>query len=383
MTEHNLSLQNLNAQRIENSLERPSAPELNRLASGEKAEASSSNSSDGQSQERYVRRSSRSKEKKPKPQPKNSRSGRSQHSKHKGRQLDRYAIEKILVLGCCFLGVVAVFVGGFYVGHKYSGHSDTSDQVVLQQDAAFPSPESDLELDAAFTALLHSKYSDALLKFQKVQQSEPTLFGLDYLIANSAYRAGENSIAEQAAESAISKNEDAQEARVLQALINSKKTSDQSGVAQLADPNTTLESEIKQLVATHLGDARVYGIWGDFLRSNGSYRSAVDIFHKGVLRADPSQTEELLSAKEKLAALQNKPAQTAPSLSEMTSMTGEQALVAAFACIQLKQGEEASSFLEHARDLYPPQIFRELMNDGAFADYRTNPQLSGFFKTAR
>jgi hypothetical protein len=61
-------------------------------------------------------------------------------------------------------------------------------------------------------------------------------------------------------------------------------------------------------------------------------------------------------------------------------MNAEQALAAAFACLQLKQSEEAASFLEHAQELYDPLVFSELMNDMAFADYRTDPQLRKYLK---
>jgi len=310
-----------------------------------------------------------------------SRAGKNSRNPSKGKskltmiqQTDR-----IVLWGCYFLGALVVFAGGFYMGQKSGHHTDMENQVA-QQDAAFPSPETDALLDAGFEAFQKGSYRDAMENFQHVLDKQPTLVGLDYLIAESAYLAGEKALAEEAAGHALSKNESVEQARVLLSLIDlDKSNSAGDGTQQLADPKVTAESAIKQLVASHLAEAKGYGLWGDFLRSNGSYRSAADILHKGVLRADTDASRDLLSAKEQIARFQDNPPTTVPSLSEVTSMSGEQALVAALAALQKHQVEEAVSFLEHARDLYSPLIFQKLMKDVAFADYSKDPQLKQFF----
>jgi tetratricopeptide (TPR) repeat protein len=201
------------------------------------------------------------------------------------------------------------------------------------------------------------------------------------MIAESAWKAGELGLAEEAIGHAISKNEFADEARVLLALINLNKTktsTQESG--QFADPSVNAESAIRHMAAEHPGNAWIYAIWGDFLRANGSYRTAAETFHKGVLRSDPLAAQELLSAKEQLAKQQKEPAKTASSLSALTAMTGEQSLVAAFAALQQHQTEDAVAFLQRAQDLYSPQVFRELMKDIAFNEYRADVSLKPFFK---
>ena len=64
----------------------------------------------------------------------------------------------------------------------------------------------------------------------------------------------------------------------------------------------------------------------------------------------------------------------------MTSMSGEQMLVAALASLQMHRTEEAAAFLEKARDFYSPQAFRELMKDVAFSDFFNDPLMKQFFK---
>ena len=184
-----------------------------------------------------------------------------------------------------------------------------------------------------------------------------------------------------AAGQAISKNESVDQARLLLALINLNRSKGKDQVvSQLVDPQLAAENEIKNYSAAHPADAKIYEIWGDLLRSEGSYRSAVDILHEGVVRASPEASRDVLSAKEQLARLQNEKAKSVPSLSELTSMSGEQALVAALASLQLHQSEEAAVFMEKARDSYSPQVFRELLLDMAFDDYWNDPLIKSFFK---
>ncbi len=304
---------------------------------------------------------------------------RGYRSKGKNRLTLEQKSKRLVLWGGVFFTVIIVFLGGFYAGQQFALHSEKVEKVV-QQDAAFPLPETDTQLDAGFEAFQKGSYREAMLNFQHVLDRQPALVGLDYLIAESAYMAGEKSLAKEAAGHALVKNESVEEAHTLLALIDVADAASTEGDAQqISDPKTIAESAIKQLIASHLAEAKGYGLWGDFLRSNGSYRSAADVLHKGALRADLDSSQEVLSAKEQLARLQDTPAATVPSLSELTSMGGEQALVAALAALQKNQDEDAASFLERARDLYSPQVFQKLMKDVAFADYRKNPQIKQFF----
>ncbi len=310
------------------------------------------------------------------------RSGRSRgrhqgkDRRHRGNAHPRQT-DKLLILGSSLLGVVALFFLGFYLGQK----KGNSFHQIIQRDAELPSSESGALLEHAFGSLDTANYRQAMSDFRKAQEIQPALMGIDFLIAESAYRAGENDMAVDAAGQAISKNESADQARVLLAVINLNKSKgkEQEG-SQLADPLAAAENEMRNFSAAHPADAKIYTLWGDLLRSEGAYRSAADILHQGVVRAVTEASREVLSAKEQLARLQNEPAKTAPSLSELTSMTGEQNLVAALASLQQHQSEAAAAFLEKARDLYSPQAFRELLRDGSFNDFRNDPVIKPFFK---
>jgi tetratricopeptide (TPR) repeat protein len=281
------------------------------------------------------------------------------------------------------LALGGIFFLGFLFGQKAARSEDASHKNAAQE-SEFASPDSEVLLDKAFGEMGQGDYRQAMEDFQKVQDNQPALTGLDYLIAESAYRAGEEEIAREKAASAISKDESADNARVLIALMNLNKTGRlQQEETQFADPKVTAETEIHHFAAAHPSDARIYILWGDLLRAEGSYRTAGDMFHKGVLRASPEEARELLSAKEQLARLQNDPASTVPSLSGLTAMTAEQSLAAALTALQQHKSEDAAAFMERARDLYSPEVFRELMEDAAFTDYLADPEMKQFFKPKR
>jgi tetratricopeptide (TPR) repeat protein len=292
--------------------------------------------------------------------------------------------EKIIFWGCLATVGLSLFLLGFYYGQKLV-HQPEAEAKSVKSEAEFPLPDSAAQLDAAFVKLAEGKYHEAMEGFQKAQDSQPGLSGIDFLIAESAYKAGDSVTADDSATRAISKDELAGQARILKALITLGKAADQSNDngppdgGQLTDPFAAAENELRLYSAEHPEDVKVYALWGDLLRSKGSYASAADMFHKGELRADPEISQPLLSAKEQIARLQNETAKKSPSVSGITAMDAEQALLAAFASLQLHHDEDAAIFFEKAKDLYPPRIFRELTKDAAFDEYRTNSQLKAIF----
>jgi|GEM_PF-1409478 len=310
-----------------------------------------------------------------------SREDRRNKNKHSRSQKStvHFGIQQVTFWGSIVVGVLGIFLLGFYFGQKLIPHPEVEARHI-KLEGEFPLPDSEALLDSAFAKMGEGKYHEAMVDFQKVEEAQSGLSGVDFLIAESAYKAGETAIAEDAANHAISKDDLAGQARLILALINVGKTIPGApDGGQFTDPVLAAGNEMKHFAADHPNDAEVYAIWGDLLRSKGTYATAVSLLHKGMLRATPAASQSLLSAKEQLTKLQNDPAKKAPSVSAITAMTGEQALVAALASLQLKHSEDAAIFLEKAKDLYPPQIFRELMKDNAFDDYRSNVQLKPFF----
>jgi Tfp pilus assembly protein PilF len=273
-------------------------------------------------------------------------------------------------------------VTAFFAGVLTAGKSSEEAAVKTGREeiqVVLPTTEEAALLDSGFAALSEGNANKALLEFQKVQERQPALSGTDYLIALAAHQAGEKTLALQAAQRAVNKHELEEEARVLIALSENP-SGKESGKAvhQLADPVASMESAFRRYAALHPADPAVYCHWGDFLRSQGSYRSAADTLHRGGLRTDPTASNQVLSAKESLARLQNDPSAAPPPLTEISSMSGEAALTAACSSLRSNRKSDALLFLARAREFYSPRDFRELMNDCAFAEYRSDPGLKAF-----
>lgn len=289
-------------------------------------------------------------------------------------------MQRVLIVASVILAVAGAYFAGFTQG-KGSGASSEAASGAAKVETALPSVESEGLLDSAFASLGEGDARGALLGFQKIQDRQPSLYGIDYLIAEAAFRAGEKVLAEQSAERALSKEELSGEARLLLAFLKLEKT---EGEAQkFSDPMSEAEESLRRYAAEHPLDAGVYCSWGDLLRSRGSYRSAVEVLHRGWLRAVPQENQSLLAAKELLAKLQNEPAREVPSLSVITSMSGEQSLSAALAALQRGQQGDALLFLERAKEYYPQRVFSALLLDGAFDQYRTDPKMKEFFAAPR
>jgi tetratricopeptide (TPR) repeat protein len=252
-----------------------------------------------------------------------------------------------------------------------------------QLEEVVPSSESEALVDSGFNELGEGEYRKAFLNFQKAQEGQPSLPGIDYLVGYSALRAGEISLAKESLQHAITKNEMEADSKVLLALVSLDESGKQTAVSEkMTDPLVTAESELRHYASTHPMSAQVYRKWAEIQRQRGSYRTAADLYHKAFLRADPDDNLSLLAAKEVLTKLQNQPSKEAPSLATITAMSGMEALGAALACLQNKSPADAVLFLERAKEYYPPQIFREIMNDCAFDEYRSDAKISKFLESA-
>jgi len=290
-----------------------------------------------------------------------------------------------MVISCFILIVGFASFGGYWFGTN-SATSAKADVSAPIYEEVLPSAESDALVDSGFAELSGGDFHKAFLNFQKVQEAQATFPGIDFLVGNSALQAGELTLAKESLEHAISKNEMNAEARVLMALITleeSYKNKDQRGPngGQITDPLVTAESELRRYASTHPTTASFYVKWAEIHRQRGSYRTAADLLHKAVIRADLDDNISLLSAKEILTKLQDQPAKETPSLATTTSMSGEQAMGAALSALQNKSGSDAVHFLERARGFYSPRIFKELMKDTAFDEYRADPKLEKFLKS--
>ncbi|KAB2640451.1 MAG: hypothetical protein DVB30_01655 [Verrucomicrobia bacterium] len=301
-------------------------------------------------------------------------SGNARESRKKQRARTRFILLTILFI----IAVTASLVIGFLIGQQSKKRETTAKISNLLE--VIPTSESLSQLDGGFEALRRGDARKAMLDFQSAQRLQP-LFGLDYLVAEAAFLSDEPSLAHDAAERAVTKNEMSAEALVLMDLINfNKEKASSDGAPRFATPFASLENTLRKYAASHPADSKIYYLWGDLLGSQGSYKSAMDMYHRGAIRADSLADYSVLTSKEALARLQSEPDKSLHSLSEITAMSGEQSVEAAFGAMQQKNFSDALQFLDRAKDSFTPEVFREILKDHSFDPYRSNPQLKDFFK---
>lgn len=285
--------------------------------------------------------------------------------------------QSMILIACVVLLILVVGFVAFLAGKK-SAMAKSAEPLPKIEDVT-ANAETEALLDSAFAYSAKGDAQRAFLEFQKAHDAQPGLPGIDYLVGCSALRSGEVALAKGAFERAVSKNEMDAESRVFLALI----TLDESGKvnaasAQMSDPFVAAESELRHYATTHPMSASIYRKWADIHRQRGSYRTASDLLTKAVLRADSDDDLSLLQAKLTLTKLQNQPAKEAPGTAMMASMSADELLGAALASFQGKASADAIVFLDKAREFYPPRVFREIIADNAFDEFRSDAKFLKF-----
>jgi hypothetical protein len=294
------------------------------------------------------------------------------------RKKQRARTRVILLVVLFIVAVTASLVIGFMIGQESKKRENTTKVSNVQE--VIPTSESLNQLDGAFEALRGGDTRKAMLDFQSVENMQP-LFGMDYLVAEAAFLSDEPSLAHDAAERAVTKNEMSAEAQILLDMINfSQEKASTDGAPRFSAPFDTLQNTFRRYASSHPADSKIYYLWGELLCSQGSYKSAMDMYHRGAIRADTRSDYTVLSSKEALARLQSEPSKSLHSLSEITAMSGEQSVEAAFSAMQQKNFPDALQFLDRAKECFSPDVLREILKDHSFDPYRSDSQLNDFFK---
>jgi len=328
-------------------------------------------------------------------------------------------------IGLLIVGGAVLFILGFATGQKMLTRNEEIPQQSIKT-IIFPSHDSETLLDAAFKALSEGRGRDALSLFGKVKELQPALAGIDYLIAKTAFSAGDNPLAKTASQRSVGVKEYVDESAILLAQIQGV----MSGLDCLITANPLVKGDIRSKIlgqssmapdehlgdslvpssqyqvaneeasplqgityssgelvlalhryaALHPDDAGTYCMLAEIERFQGHYGSASEMFHRALLRCDPTRGWEVISCKEALSRIQDAPASEVPSLSEITSMSASQVMSAALMALRQGDDQDAILFFERAAQLYPSQIFHELLRDASFDEFRKAPILKRFLR---
>jgi tetratricopeptide (TPR) repeat protein len=296
-------------------------------------------------------------------------------SRNGSRRLTRQQrIERLMTLACFVLAIVLTGVLAFILGQR---HAAKSEAVVAEVQVTIPSSDALSTLEAAQALLREGNPKRALIELQKLQTALPPVHGIDYLVGKAAYAAGEFSLARDSFQKSSSKKEMEEESALAIALLDAGSHGPASA-GQMVDPAAIAQSAVDRYAASHPDDPKAHASYAEVLRGQGAFKSAGDAFHRAILRCDPALDPLLLGAKETLVTLQGNPPKEVPAMITVTSMDGNGALAAGYAALLNHRSEEAVLFLERASEFFPKRVFREILRDQAFDEFRTDSKFADF-----
>ncbi len=141
-------------------------------------------------------------------------------------------------------------------------------------------------------------------------------------------------------------------------------------------------------LATALDPSRAdfYYFWGECLRRDGKPQEAIDKFRSALLRNQYENSEGLYQLKLWLSEIQaDKEEATGGGKQIDTALSQsnppyEALFAAAGRAIKVGRYADASEFITKAQVITEPAVFRVILQDPAFLEEATRPQLAGFYK---
>lgn len=280
-----------------------------------------------------------------------------------------------MIILSAVLGLSLAGFGGFLAGKRFASEKAETPSSL---EIAPVSAEALASIDASLALLGEGNPRRALLELQKLQQGLTHVYGIDFLLGRLALAAGETSLAKDSFQRSLSKKELEDEAALMIALIDAGPQSKIQGTSTMADPAVSAEAAVDHYVTLHPEDPLVHALYAELLRHQGSYRSAAEALHRAILRCHPSVDPQILAARAVLVAQQNAPSKDVPSMSGVAGMDGLSALAAGYAAFGNHRSEEGVLFLERASEFYPKSVFRQILADTAFDEFRSDSKFKDF-----
>jgi tetratricopeptide (TPR) repeat protein len=261
-----------------------------------------------------------------------------------------------------------------------------------QKTAPRPMPAADAQKGAQQVRVARERVEEALAArfagdqrkaldlFASAAEADSSLQGLDYQRGLSLLELGETAAAAEAAQRSLSRGEEEANAYALLVLCEAARAS--TG-RPAASPEEVLALADKGRTADPLNPAPYYAL-AEFFRAVGQPALALGNYQKALERVSKSDSIMVATVKAGLSGIRLQqgvgPDVVVPSLQD--KVTPPEWLFFAAADALLK-GDKATAqaFLERARGVLPPDLFKALLDDSFFQDYMPdgmvpNPQPS-------
>jgi len=282
----------------------------------------------------------------------------------------------LLALAVLFLAGLA-FVAGVYTSQK------TAPRPMPAADAQKGAQQVRVareRVEEALAARFAGDQRKALDLFASAAEADSSLKGLDYQRGLSLLELGETAAAAEAAQRSLSRGEEEANAYALLVLCEAARAS--TG-RPAASPEEVLALADKGRTADPLNPAPYYAL-AEFFRAVGQPALALGNYQKALERVSKSDSIMVATVKAGLSGIRLQqgvgPDVVVPSLQDKV-IPPEWLFFAAADALLKGDKATAQAFLERARGVLPPDLFKALLDDSFFQDYMpdgmvTDPQPS-------
>lgn len=278
------------------------------------------------------------------------------------------------------IGLPLAFIVGlafFIIGFKSAGSPDKID---LPRTFTALTPEVQESVDGIFRDLQERKGTEALEKARRLRTMAPEFLPALILAANAAILTKDLDFADQNCLESLSKRESESDAFMLQAVVTLKRLQDKN-YKPMGSPMIQVEDLLRDAIAAAPLDGNPYLLLAMLKRSARQSHEALALLKSSRLRLSTSCDTIVVDAAINLLGLEMTMDGDLPPLTGEVESSLLGMIDSAYIGMRLGNAKAATENLRRLREILPPKVFSQILDDPAFNDYAENPQFADFFQT--
>jgi len=230
-------------------------------------------------------------------------------------------------------------------------------------------------IEHALTDLRDGMAAHALSSLRRVRSENPRIPSLDYLLGLAALQAGEIEEAKEAIAMTLAKGERVSDALALRASLEARAEGG-AGWTPIGDVMPASERSLHEAITADPANPFPYFELATCWRMRGHNARAKEMLESARLRLQPIDAHAAVDVALRLLELQEMQDDALPEMPPEAATPAE-LFAAAYLGFRLGEEQQATAFLQKAKDSLPPDLFTYLSVDPAFVPYRNNPGLGG------
>lgn len=255
----------------------------------------------------------------------------------------------------------------FWIGYATGALGDRDPDAV----ASFvPTARIFWDANHALSMVQSGNPAEGLRLLAELDDANPGVPGLTYLVARTALEAGDLNLAESRIAAAIAESERVSDALALSAHLEGLSA---PGEARLSSPDESMKLALRQAVEADISNPYPLIDLANLLRSTGETGEARVYLEAARYRLPPVDAGPVVEASLRLLELDSVPV---ASISRPLTRTPVDLIVNAYVEFRLGDNAKGESFLEDCRKSTPPELFEYLVADPVMKKWLPAPRVS-------